>query len=398
MIGSAVFGISLGGSLSYIATFYWKVLVLFAMLLISVRDVKDLAFILWAFVISIGTLVVLANTGMISFATTFGGLARLDAEGMYDANDLGMILLMGLPLGFLFLFNSGRLGKVLSFLVIAGVPATIALTGSRGAFVGLAVVMPLLFLANARVSLVKRLGTVGIILAALTVAAPAGYWEQMETIIKPEADYNRTEQYGRVEISKRGIGYMSDRPIFGVGINNFARAEGTISSIAQTAFADQTVKWVAPHNTYVQLGAETGVFGLLIWLALQGGGTVGLLRLRRRIPISWEMESTNRRFLREVCLFLPISFVAFAVTSFFLSHAYTAPFYFLLVFLSATYILVHREFAIDAAKELQLRGGPGWGPGMPIPKGPGVGAGWGGNPDAEPYVPPVLPHGFPPVR
>jgi len=395
IMGSVVFGISTGGSLAFIVSIYWKILVLFTLMVICVRDTKDLALILWAFVISIGTLVVLSHTGVMSFRTT-DGLARLTGEGIYDANDLGMILLMGLPLGFLFFFNSRRLGRVISVLVIAGVPATIALTGSRGAFLGLAVVAPFLVLATARLGFLKRAISVVVLLGAVAIAAPAGYWVQMQTIITPEADYNRTDTYGRVEIAKRGLGYMMKYPVFGVGIDNFARAEGTISPIARSAFAGQALAWVAPHNTYVQVGAETGVFGLLIWLALMGGGTVGLVRLRRRIPVSWESESVERRFLREVCLFLPISFLAFAVTSYFLSHAYTAPFYFLLAFFSATYILVHREFAIDAAKELQLRGGPGWGPGMPIPRGPGIGAGWGKNADAGPYVPLPAPSQAPP--
>lgn len=374
--GSAVFGLSTGSSLLYIVTTYWKILFIFFLLLASIRDTKDLAFLFWAFVISIATLVILANSGLADFSTTNTGLARLEVFGMYDSNDIGMLLLMGLPLGFLFLFNSGKVGKIISIIVIAGVPASIALTGSRGALVGLAVVGPFLFLALARVNILLRLGSIAVIVAALNWAAPAGYWEQMETILNPSEDYNIADtNYGRVALAKRGVGYMYDRPIFGVGINNFARAEGTISSIARTAMAGAQIQWIAPHNTYVQVGAEIGFFGLVAWLALLASGTLGLLLLRRKLPRSWESESASRRFLRDACLFVPLSVLAFAATSFFLSHAYTAPFYYLLVFIAGTHLLVQRELAGDAAVSEAGRAIPiGEVPPQPAPR-PTIGAG-----------------------
>lgn len=356
VMGSAVFGLSSGSSLLYIVTTYWKILFIFFLLVASVRDTKDLAFLVWAFVISIAVLVILANSGISSFSTTNTGLARLAVLGMYDSNDIGMLLLMGLPLGFLFLFNSGPVGRIISLIVIAGVPASIALTGSRGALVGLVVVGPFLFLALSRINFFMRLGSIAVIIAALNWAAPAGYWEQMETILNPSEDYNLADtNYGRVALAKRGLGYMYDYPIFGVGINNFARAEGTISWIAQTAMAGAQIQWIAPHNTYVQVGAEVGFFGLVAWLTLLWAGTIGLLWLRRKIPKSWEMQSAERRFLREACLFIPLSVLAFASTSFFLSHAYTAPFYYLLVFIAATHLLVNRELAADAARAQEGR-------------------------------------------
>jgi O-antigen ligase len=295
---------------------------------------------------------------------------------MYDSNDIGMLLLMGLPLGFLFLFNSGIIGRIISVTVILGVPATIALTGSRGALVGLAVVGPFLFIALARVNILMRLGSIAVIIAALNWAAPAGYWEQMETILNPSEDYNIADtNYGRVALAKRGVGYMYDRPIFGVGINNFARAEGTISSIARTAMAGAQIQWIAPHNTYVQVGAEIGFFGLLAWLTLLASGTLGLLWLRRRIPKSWEHVNAERRFLRDACLFVPLSVLGFAATSFFLSHAYTAPFYFLLVFIAGTHMLVRRELAADAASAEAGRAIPVWhGEGAGEPRSP-IGSG-----------------------
>jgi hypothetical protein len=187
-----------------------------------------------------------------------------------------------------------------------------------------------------------------VLVVGLLIGAPEGYWQQMGTIFSAEEDYNVTSEYGRMPIAKRGVSYMFRYPVFGVGIANFPRAEGTISPIAADRLsAGQAVQWIAPHNTYVQVGAELGLLAMIIWLSLLYMGTVGLWRLRLRIPKSWEFDSPERRFLRELCLFLPVSFLAFAVTSFFLSHAYTPPVYIFFGYLGAVHILVGRELAKD---------------------------------------------------
>jgi len=205
-----------------------------------------------------------------------------------------------------------------------------------------------LFFALGRIALSKRMAGIAALLVALATAAPEGYWNQMGTTFNPETNYNFNTDYGRLNIAKRGIGYMLRYPVFGVGMANFGRAEGTISELsAQRARAGLSVPWIAPHNTFVQVGAEMGIPALLLWLGMLWAGTVGLLRLRKRIPKAWERQSGERRFLRDATLFLPISFLGFATTSFFLSHAYTPPFYILLAITAGVVALTRKELAAD---------------------------------------------------
>lgn len=346
--GSVFFGISAGGSANYITSFYWKTVLFSLMILIGVRNARDLALFMWAFTISVGILVFLAIFVM-DVNVTNTGLGRVQGAGMFDANDLGLVFLMGLPLAFLFSFNAQGVGRWIARALVVGVPVGVALTGSRGAMVGFVVLGPVLFFTLSRIGIGKRVGAVALVAISLAVAAPEGYWEQMRTILDPDEDYNVTEDYGRVALAKRGVGYMLSYPIFGVGIGNFSRAEGTISSLAVEALSSgQSAQWWAPHNTYVQVGAELGAIALLIWLSLLYAGTVGLWRLHARIPVRWEAESSERRFLREACLFLPGSFLTFGVTSFFLSHAYTPPLYIFVAFLGSLHVLVGRELRRDA--------------------------------------------------
>ena len=62
---------------------------------------------------------------------------------------------------------------------------------------------------------------------------------------------------------------MLDYPIFGLGIDNFTMAEGLYSDYAKLAHElNIGVKWSAPHNSWVEAGAETGITGLVVWGAL----------------------------------------------------------------------------------------------------------------------------------
>ncbi len=99
-----------------------------------------------------------------------------------------------------------------SAVILVGIGATIARTGSRGAFVGLlAVGLALLFLLKS-VSVVKRVAFIVVTALGLMLWAPEGYWEQMETIKTPTQDYNWSARDGRKQVAKRGMGYMLKHP------------------------------------------------------------------------------------------------------------------------------------------------------------------------------------------
>jgi O-antigen ligase len=189
----------------------------------------------------------------------------------------------------------------------------------------------------------RRLALVFLCTIGLGLTAPDGYWEQMSTMLAPQEDYNVTETSGRLQIWKRGLGYMWARPIMGVGAGNFARAEWTLSPLAQNQFAGVGLQLLAPHSSFIEVGVELGVPALLIVLSILGGGTVGLMRVRRRMPKRWLTESADRKFLYLACVYLPVSFIGWAVTAAFVSHAYLMTFYLLAGLYGAVLVLTQRE-------------------------------------------------------
>jgi len=165
--------------------------------------------------------------------------------------------------------------------------------------------------------------TAAIVVITLVATGSDKYWTQMETILHPEEDYNRTADNGREMIWRRGISYMLKYPLFGVGGDNFGVAEGTISPLASLQQYGIGVRWNAAHNSFVQTGAELGIPGLLLLLAVIGSAFASL----RRIGQLHAKSRVRERGPPQLAQALASSLVGFVVGAFFLSLAYSEMLY-----------------------------------------------------------------------
>jgi O-antigen ligase len=374
---TAPFGLSLGGSGSFVLFTYSKVVLTALLLVAAVRDVGDLKGLVWAYVISCGILVVFAWTVFDISQAAGSQVRRLDNLYMYDANDIGLLFSIGIPLGLWLFRSSGTRGRILSLTIVLGMVATIARSGSRGGFLGLIAVGLALVLFVRELSLVDKsllLGAAGVV---LMMAAPPGYWAQMDTLTEPTEDYNWDSYYGRKETWERGVGYMVSNPLTGVGIDNFSRAEATISERAQLRAQTGTpagLQWRSAHNSFVQVGVEMGLPGLILWSSLLVGGVVGLRRRNRGLSrlVRRGIDDPDLRFVYLGTVFLPVAFVGFGVTCFFLTFGYLEPVYILTAFTAATFHLVRRRITeAEAPGERGVRGRALAGPGEPITRSTG---------------------------
>jgi O-antigen ligase len=329
-LGSIAFGISQGAAFYFFKMNYYKILVGAFLVMAAIRDPRDVWFFAWAYFIGAALLVYQAL--FVAGMTMEGNVARLSGLFNWDANDIGLLLLIGIPIGMWLWRTASTKARIFIGLVLLGSTAAIARSGSRGAFVGfVALGLAYLWMAR-RISPGRKIAIALAIVAALVVAAPAGYWEQMRTITNLEQDYNTTARQGRKQLALRGLGYMFSYPIFGIGVGNFGRAEGMISSIAQEAALDPSIpgiKWSAPHNTFIQAGAEMGIGGLILFTALVLYCIAAPWMLRRVIPESWERGTWEQQFMAVGSDYLPLATVAFAVPSLFLSFAYSDAIYIL---------------------------------------------------------------------
>jgi O-antigen ligase len=317
---SMLFGIAFGNSALFILTVYAKTIIFAYLIIVAMRTPRDLYGLVWTIVISTA---LLCWTSLFIFKVQHyaAGYDRLAGLDTYDANDLGLVLLVGFAFTLLAFQTAGMWGKGFCAVVLVGIGAAISKSGSRGALLGL-VACGIAILLLGRISIVKRVAFIALTGTALSMFSPPGYWKQMSTLLNPKADYNWDAPNGRRQVMLRGITYFKQYPLFGLGINNFAKAECSISDRAIHHAANTALRCTPPHNAYLEAGSELGVGGLILWLLMIPGGAISLIRLDRRMPRAWEHGTAEQRFLFVAPSYLAIGFVGFSVGSFFLSFAW----------------------------------------------------------------------------
>jgi O-antigen ligase len=318
---SIPFGISMGNSGKFMIESYVKVMFFAFLVIATIRHAKDLYTICWAFLISCGVLAYLAL--FVYQLVDHGTYHRIDTMHMYDANDAGCVFAGGIGIGLLLFRTSGsRFARTMALGLVLAIFAAIAKTGSRGAFVGALAVAIGLLVFDRGAAVWGRFLKVGLGAATITLFAPHGYWMKIQSILEPESDYNYTAVDGRKQLAIRGFQYMTAYPVFGLGIDNFSKAECSISEKARNAPYGTPVRCTAPHNTLVQVGAELGWMGFLTWFALLGGGVLVPFLSKRRMPAHWKNGDAEERFLYSASGLIPVGIVGFAVASSFVSFAW----------------------------------------------------------------------------
>ena len=149
----------------------------------------------------------------------------------------------------------------------------VLVTESRGAFVGLVLGLGLPFLRLVRRRVVIVYAAVGAV-AALTVL-PHRFYVRMEGLkdLTSVSTIRQADKSGSAEqrwqIQLTGLRIFFAHPLLGVGLGCYPLANAKFSPDLGARDA---------HNTYLRLGAETGLPGLLLWVAL----VVAVLKQVRR--------------------------------------------------------------------------------------------------------------------
>lgn len=309
---STPFSIWPGKSFNFMFFNFLTTLILLFLIVKIAATYADLKKIIRGIVVSVTLLGILA---------LLSGGERVSASSTYDPNDLALVLVIFLPL-FYFMMKSeqGTSRFLLASASIVSLAAILA-TQSRGGFLGMMTVV-LGIAIKERINVVKLVLGGGVLLVAFTFFAPAGYGERISTIFNPSQDYNRTASGGRIEIWKRGLQLMIENPVLGIGPFVFEVAEAT-KHMDETTGA--TGKWSSAHNSFVQVGAEFGIPGLVLFVMILVSSIRSLRRLHRELS-----ETTELHWLVNA---LEVGFYGYVVCGFFLSQAYSSAL-FLLVGLS----------------------------------------------------------------
>jgi O-antigen ligase len=199
-----------------------------------------------------------------------------------NPNDLATLCLLCLGVALAVLFFAPRrlmlrLGAAASVLLLIVV---MFLTESRGAFIGLMAGMGwgLIRLGLKRPILTLVLGSFVALVLSLTI--PPTVWARLSGIEKltststiAEADPEGSAEE-RFEIQRTAWRIFVDHPIFGVGFGMYRRAN---AKYAPSLGEKDT------HNTYLNLAAETGLPGLILWSTLAFSVLRYAYRVRKKV-------------------------------------------------------------------------------------------------------------------
>jgi O-antigen ligase len=261
---------------------------------------------------------VAADALLVASGSGVNSEGRAMLGGGYDPNDTAALLVATIPIALVIGGRRGILGRVFFGAIAFLALAALVKTGSRGGLLGLvAMFVALIAVSRGR----QRMNVIafavggGLLFGGL---AKDQLGERFRTVLTVNADYNMSEEDGRIEVWKRGLGYMMSNPVLGVGFDNFPIAEGTLSSKAQDASRRRGIRFTAAHNAFVQIGAELGVIGLAAFVTMIVTAAVGCWRVAR--DTSPEADPDDVAWARAAF----VAIFGLTVSAIFLSLAYHA--------------------------------------------------------------------------
>jgi putative inorganic carbon (hco3(-)) transporter len=224
---------------------------------------------------------------------------------LYDNNDLGLALNMTLPMMYyLTRVVVSRYLRIILWVCFASGATVVLLTYSRGALLGLVVVMGTLVLRSKQ----KILGIAALVLLGMLVLAfaPPAWMDRMGAFAHGEVDQSAQ---GRLNAWQFAWVFASAYPITGGSFETFTPQ-------LEARFTPQFL-FAGPHSIYFQTLGEQGFVGLGIFLTLLGSCFFSLWRIRRRVgghpSFTWVTEYSK---MLETCL------LAYLVSGAFLPRAY----------------------------------------------------------------------------
>lgn len=248
---------------------------------------------------------------------------RFGIGGTYDENVTAALFVFALPWACAVALTERRWIRILA---IAGLPLLLAgvlKTGSRGGMLGMVVLLPWLFHIAPRRRRMLYASGLAVLALGFGIVARDEVAARFRDVIA-RVDYNFEDREGRLEIWKRGIGYMISRPLQGVGINGFRYQE--LQTKPNLGFG---IRDTAAHNMFVEVGAELGVLGLCAFLIAFASSIRACRRQNKQAQARF--QATGDREAARVATYAgaaTASLYSLLVTGFFLSLAHSALVYF----------------------------------------------------------------------
>jgi O-antigen ligase len=196
-----------------------------------------------------------------------------------DANDLGLMIALSIPVSYCLLIQSRRrMAWVYRLqLILAGM--TLLLTASRGATLAGLIALSIVPLTHAHLTGRQKMAvllTISLLVSGALLLVPSSSWKRLSTMPGELAHGTLT---GRTVIWKAGWEIFRAHPFLGTGANSFRLVISR--ALAEPIYLDEPGRSPAPpaHNTFLSVLVEQGVIGLTLFCALLGSLVLSLKAL-----------------------------------------------------------------------------------------------------------------------
>ena len=280
--------------------------------------------------------------------SAYGQISESDGQLRYagpigESNIWGQVLVSILPIG-LYMITKSRnlLGTILPSLAVVFILLAMIFTESRGATLALAFVL-LLIAIDLRISSLTFLLLATSALLLLFIL-PEKYTERIKSldVLFQGQEYGYTSDEsinGRRAKLLVGLAMFTDNPFLGVGFanygDNYLHYGGKLGLDSFSLGVGEGVDGnYQAHSLYVEILAETGIFGISSFLTYMGLILAGLYRLRKN---SRELSNRDEKEWSLLASSVMMSLVTFLLAGIFL-HGIGFRFIWVLIGLSIAFI------------------------------------------------------------
>jgi O-antigen ligase len=367
MLATVPFSVWPGGALGTFTNVYFKVVLIFILMVNSIKGIKALKWFNWLILSAMGYV---AARGVVDFATgnhlvkgerLHGSISGL----MGNPNDLAMNMVTFLPLAAMIAITRGRpVPRAVAAVIATLMIATIVFTKSRGALLGLAAVFVVIVIEGRKLR--RGLGVMAVVCTLVAVPLmPSWFWSRLVSITDSEQDESGSREARKI-LMREGWEAFVTHPITGVGAGQFKNYNPP----------DRDEPFRETHNVTLQIAAELGIFGLIAFIALIGQAVVGLLWTRKMfaignarsrpptaapgtVPVVEAFRPEERDWMRMHTVAMSASLVGWVVCAQFGSVGYYWTFYYLLALIVAGRELT-QDRIVAAHKATQPPVRPAW--------------------------------------
>jgi O-antigen ligase len=245
-----------GGSFKVVVTDFSKAVIVAVLVYFAVTSLRELRRLLY---VQAALVVLLTIASVIVHHTQEGRLMGLQKGFLENPNDLAINIAINFPLCVAFLLGAKGVSKLLWTIGLVFMMYGIVATYSRSGIVALLITGSICLwefgIKGKRTYLLVATFAIGILGAGVMAAQPH-YLARLETLVKGgdvAGAGDRGSLQARSALLKEALSLTLHHPVFGVGPGNFEVV---------------TDEWRVAHNSYAELGAETGFPGLILFLLM----------------------------------------------------------------------------------------------------------------------------------